>query len=154
MMNFRTEPALTLREATKVARNMYLTGHYCSEAILAAIGQAWAAEYDPAILKMASPFGAGVAGKADLCGCVSGGSLAIGFLFGRNNLKEDLTRCWELTGRFHERFEKDLGSTSCEHFTKGKFNRITHMRCYRLVSRAIKILWELIEEEAKTCPAG
>lgn len=147
MSNVRFVPALTARQAHATARKMYLSGHYCSEAILAAIGQAWAKDYDPKILKMAFPFGGGLAGKTDLCGCVSGAAMALGLLYGRTSTSGDTEPCWTLTQRFHERFNEQLGSTSCEFFTQGKFTKINHLKCYRLVAKSVRILWGLIEEE-------
>ena len=150
MLNIRTIPAMSAKQTFALARKLYLTGHYCSEAILASIAQAWAEDYDPRILKMAFPFGGGLAAKADLCGCVSGAAMALGFLYGRTSIEENVEPCWSLTQRFHERFNEELGSTSCDYFTKGKFTKINHLRCYRLVAKSVRILWDLIEEERET----
>lgn len=146
MSTILTEPNLTLKEAVHKARKMYLGGYNCSEAILAVMGEAWFSDFNPSILRLATPFGGGVGQQADLCGCVSGAAMALGLLYGRKNLEEDDSRCTQLTQLFHERFQERFGSTSCDFFTKGKFTKINHLRCYRLVRNSVEILWEIVEE--------
>ncbi len=143
----RSSPTMTLKEATGIARNMFLSGYHCSEAIFAAIAQSWTDDYEPRLLKMATPFGGGIAEQADLCGCVAGGAMVLGLLYGRESTEENTSVLWSVTERFHKRFRDELGSTSCFYFTKGNFNKVNYLRCHRLVSKTVRILWELIEEQ-------
>ncbi len=67
------------------AENLYREGKYfCSEAVLASVLDGFSVEYPEQIVGMASGFPVGVGGNKCICGAVSGGTMAIGYLFGRS----------------------------------------------------------------------
>jgi C_GCAxxG_C_C family probable redox protein len=122
----------------------YLAGHHCAEMMLARLGQYYDRDFDPRLMRLATGFGGGIAERADLCGALAGGVMLIGYLYGRSDLAEDQTDCWRYCREFHERFARELGGTSCYHFTRGEFNQANHEKCAEVLERAAGILMDLL----------
>ena len=93
---------------------MLLAGHHCSEVILTTIGRRRVKGFDPALMRIATGFGGGIAEAADVCGALVGAIMVIGLLHGRTSLDEDQTRCWELSRRYRERFKQELILAHCD----------------------------------------
>jgi len=137
---------MPLREALlRHIEEDYMAGHHCSEVIFTHLGRYYDPAFDPALMRLATGFGGGIAEEADVCGALVGGVMLIGYLYGRSSLKEDQTRCWELSRAYRRRFLEELGSTSCEYFTQGQFNPDNHRKCAEeVVLKAARILLDLL----------
>ena len=62
------------------------------------------------------PFGGGLGGRGEVCGAVVGGLAAIGLLFGRDKVGEEIDmKVWIYSREFLKRFEKEIvgGSILC-----------------------------------------
>jgi len=60
-------------------------GFYCSEAIVASVRDNLAPDMPEALIAAASGFPVGVGKSKCMCGAVSGGVMALGYVFGRTN---------------------------------------------------------------------
>ena len=139
------EDSLTDRELLlKGIEEDFLGGLHCSEVIFTHLGRCYDPEFDPRMMRLATGFGGGIAEEADVCGALVGGVMLIGHLYGRSSLKEDQTRCWELSRAYRRRFKEELGDTSCYYFTKGQFNPENHRKCAEVVLKAARILLDLL----------
>jgi len=126
----------------------FMTGHHCSEVVFAHVGRFCDPDFDPRLMRLATGFGGGIAEEADVCGALAGGVMLIGYLYGRTSLKEDQTRCWELSREYRRRFLEALGGTSCHYFTQGRFNPENHRKCAeQVVLKAARILLDVLEEK-------
>lgn len=68
----------------------YQSGFHCAEAILKTFVELYSKEPYPDITKYASGFGAGICGSNyEACGALTGGIVALGWLFGRKNPYDD-----------------------------------------------------------------
>jgi C_GCAxxG_C_C family probable redox protein len=109
-MDQRETAARTVDEAVALFRG----GFTCAQALFAAFAPRYGLAPDAA-LRIATPFGGGVAGEAETCGAVNGALLVLGLARGRARLdgghaKEETYR---LTRAFRERFAAGAGSLVC-----------------------------------------
>jgi C_GCAxxG_C_C family probable redox protein len=133
------------REAALTSLNDdFLRGHHCSEMIFVKLGQYYDESFDPRLMRLATGFGGGIAEAADVCGAVVGGVMLIGHLYGRTGLHDDQQDCWRYAPQFRDRFEQELGGTSCYHFTQGEFNPANHRKCADVVKTAAEILLDIL----------
>lgn len=65
------------------ARELFLSGYNCSQAVIAAFAEVFGIDMDTA-MALASPFGAGLSGLRETCGAVSGMAMAAGYILGHS----------------------------------------------------------------------
>ena len=142
----------------EAAKSYAGTGFLCSESVLLAISD-WLGVKSDLIPKIATGFGAGVGGCGSICGAISGGVLALGLKFGRNEpKKQDRPSYWfarELLGRF----EKQFGHTACRELTNCDFSTETGLKkyaeeklwdtkCRQYITRTTAIALDIISENS------
>ena len=134
------------------AAESYASGFSCSQAVFAAFSEALGLEPMNA-LKIAQPFGGGIAGTGSTCGAVTGAFLVIGLKHGRSR-PEDLAakeKTYALVREFILRFQEQQGSIICreligvdistpEGHEAARRQGLLTERCTLLVSRAADIL--------------
>ncbi len=76
------------------------------------------------VLKALTAF-PGIALRCETCGAVTGGLMALGLIFGREELDDEkgFQRAVTIARTFCQRFEKELGSTMCSSIQESKFGR-------------------------------
>lgn len=72
---------------------------------------------EPAVPRIATAFGGGIAGAGAVCGAVVGAVMAIGLRHGRQDASERDTRAYALTQEFCRRFEAATGALNCRALT-------------------------------------
>jgi len=120
---------------------------------------------DGAILKALTPF-PGIALRGETCGAVIGSLIAIGLVFGREELADQEGYIASLTParKFCHRFEKEVGSTMCGAIIESEFGKRydladpaqlaewqeagSYEKCSGVVKKAVRIAAEIIQ--AKT----
>ncbi len=129
----------------------------CSQAVFCAYRQANDLD-EPTALKLATVFGAGVAGTGrELCGAVTGALMAISMKHGRENLEsvEAKVKTYQLGGQFMAQFEAIHGSCMCEDILglnigtpeslkKAREEKLLETKCLVVVESAADILEELL----------
>jgi len=146
-----------MTEGQKKAVSMFKEGHSCSQSIFAAFAPQLGLDEKTA-LKIACPFGGGMARMGDTCGAVTGAFMVIGLKHGRVDPEDEAAKekTYALINRFVERFKSRNTHIACrdllgynignpkEHEIieeKGLFDTL----CPRLVQDATEILDELIQ---------
>ncbi len=96
------------------ARNAFLTGYNCTQAMLVAFSDKLGIPAEE-LLKAAQPLGGGLSRLREVCGAVSGGALVLGSFFGTANPKDHETKSevYKKTQLFGKRFEELNGSVVC-----------------------------------------
>lgn len=95
------------QEYGEKARNLFLEGYNCSQSIVAAFCDVLKLKRKQAI-RMASSFGGGMGRMREVCGCVSGMFMVLGWLYGYDDpkvydcKKELYQRVQELAASFRE----------------------------------------------------
>lgn len=120
-------------------------GFNCAEAIV--VPFATALGFNEDIMKLATPFGAGIGGRRDLCGILTGGTIVIGLAHGRTDPAdvEQKSIAYKKAARYYRWF-KQQGKVRCSEIVRGKFSGHTD-DCARLMEEAQAKLLEIIRGE-------
>lgn len=118
----------------ETAVRLFHEGFNCAESTLFSL-----AEYleidSPAVPKIASGFGGGIARSQSLCGALSGSIMGLGLKFGRRSPEEERTVIYQRTEEFVAAFRKRFHTVSCRELTGIDFRnseefRIHHQRVH------------------------
>jgi C_GCAxxG_C_C family probable redox protein len=126
----------------------------CSQAVFSAFAPQFDLDKETA-LKLASPFGGGIARRGEVCGAVTGALLALGLARGADKPagKEEIYR---LSQEFIRRFEEKHNTITCRELincdisTPAGYQAATEKRvftsiCPGLVREAVEIVQALLE---------
>jgi len=92
---------------------LFEQGANCSQAVLAAYGPRFGLERN-LCLKIAGPFGGGVARSGEICGAVSGALMALGLRFGSGEIDaEEKEKLYGLAQKLLQEFKAQHGSITC-----------------------------------------
>lgn len=93
---------------------LFRQGFSCSQALAAAFAAELGLDREAA-LRLAQPFGGGIARRADWCGAVTGAFLAIGLKHGRDRAEDTAARdrTYALVNEFIARFVARHGALKC-----------------------------------------
>ena len=106
----------------KVAKYLLISRN-CAQTSFLALQEQFELE-DGAILKALTPF-PGIALRGETCGAVIGSLMALGLVFGRDDLDDQAGFSASLVsaGEFCHRFEKELCSTMCGDILESEFGK-------------------------------
>jgi C_GCAxxG_C_C family probable redox protein len=129
------------------AFDYFQSGFNCAEAISKAIVEAFSNEISTDIPEVATGFGGGIGGsKAETCGALNGGIIAVGCLFGRKQPKDDKKTTYEIGAEFRQKFIQSFGSSTCRNILEGFGEQENLIECKKLTGRAAGILYAMIED--------
>ena len=95
----------------QIAQDRFTEGFNCSQAVFSAFASQFGID-DEAALKLASPFGGGVARQGDVCGAVVGALMVLGL--GRGNaILETKDDPYRMAEKFIKRFQERHGTILC-----------------------------------------
>jgi C_GCAxxG_C_C family probable redox protein len=136
------------------------SGFSCSQAVFSTFATELGMDRDLA-LGAAGAFGAGMAGRAETCGAVSGALMVLGMKHAKRDPKDDPARekTYALADEFIRRFEHRHGSIMCrslvgydlripEEYAAAQEIGAFAGTCPNLVREAAQILEELEQEQA------
>ena len=102
------------REVEQRAQALFENGFNCAEAVLTAVLAGQGIEDSAEATRLGTAFGAGVGrSKEELCGALSGGLIALGYLQGRCRGSERWDGLASLAAGVRDRFKALHGCTSC-----------------------------------------
>ena len=134
-------------------------GFLCSESVLLAFSK-WLGIQSELIPRIATGFGAGVGSCGSICGSLSGGVMALGLKFGRNDSKrQEGRRPYWFAQELCKRFENEFGYVTCRELTgciltteEGRRRyadeKMWETRCRRYIGSVAAIVFDLITENA------
>ena len=133
-------------EIEKTAFDYFQSGFNCAEAISKAILEAYSDESHTDIPRTATGFGGGIGGsKAEICGTLGGGIIAIGCLFGRGRPGDDKKTAYEVSAEFREKFIDTFGSSACPIILEKFGEQENLIECKKLTARAAGILYTMFD---------
>ena len=104
-------------EAVELAKSYAAKGFLCSEAVLLAVSS-WLGVKSEIIPRVATGFGGGTGGQGSVCWAVSGGIMALGLKYGRNDpVRHEGRRPYRFAKEFLDRFEEGHGTILCRELT-------------------------------------
>jgi C_GCAxxG_C_C family probable redox protein len=137
----------------------FIEGFSCSQAVLSTYGPDFGLDRELA-LKLATPFGGGMARMGETCGAVTGAFMVIGLKYGLTDpeKKEDKERTYEKINEFVEKFNERNKSIVCKdllgHDLSTQEGReivedkaLTIQKCPEFVKDAAEILEEVLGGE-------
>jgi C_GCAxxG_C_C family probable redox protein len=140
-----------------LARDLFREGYSCSQAVLAAFAPGLGLDRTQA-LRLAQPFGGGMAHLGLTCGAVTGAFLVIGLAHGRTRADDDAAKAktYQLCQAFAARFAAEHGALGCTELlghdlrtadgvVAAKSAAAFDEKCGRYVDRAVTLLVELLE---------
>ncbi len=148
--------------AQRARESLALSGN-CAQTSFAVLQQEFNLE-GGAVLKALTPF-PGIALRGETCGAVVGCLMAIGLVFGRDNLNDRKAYIASLPAsrRFCQRFEEAHGSTACGSLLEAKLGRRFNLAdrvdsleyvaaggpqaCSEIVASGVQIAAELIAKK-------
>jgi C_GCAxxG_C_C family probable redox protein len=137
--------------ASQKAFEYHKSGFHCAEAVSKAIIESYSMDVGKNIPKVATAFGGGVGRtKHEICGALTGGIIALGYLFGRSEPGADWTDVSELAAKLKRRFVQEFGTTNCGALSATFGPEENMMRCKQLSGEAAGMLADIIEEHRKT----
>jgi C_GCAxxG_C_C family probable redox protein len=141
---------MQVSEVIEVSLKEYLARHYahCSELLFKNVTEAWTKDFDPGLVRIATPFGGGLAGMQDVCGALAGGCMAIGYLCGRRTFQDDGKLSWQLAENYYHAFKSYFGDTTCRHIRGRIVDWNSHVKCSATVKDSITLLWNILERAA------
>jgi C_GCAxxG_C_C family probable redox protein len=130
----------------KIAEEYYRSGqYYCSEAIVKAVNDEFGLGYPEKVVRLASGFPIGIGGAGCSCGAVTGGVMAIGMVFGRDQPKDPrIDRCLCLSRELHNYFASRHGCLCCRSLTHGVI-----LKSPEHIRQCVAFTGEVAEETAK-----
>ena len=134
--------------------------HNCAQSSFLALSEQFGLGNDE-MVKALTPI-PGIAERGETCGAVTGALLALGLVYGRNNISDwqGYRDSLKPANEFCDRFEQELGSLMCRNIVKSEFGMELDLRekedlekfqaadptnkCSRVVQTAVKIAADLI----------
>ena len=142
-----------------LARQLFLQGYNCSQAVVCAFCDVTGLEMDAAA-RMASSFGGGLSRLREVCGTVSGAALVLGIVKGYSDPRDYAAKKahYALVQDFARRFREQNGAIVCRDLLRGvdvtaggapeqRTEEYYKKRpCPELAWKAAKILEEMLTE--------
>ncbi len=130
----------------------YQSGFHCAEAIFKTFVELYNKAPDLSITKFASGFGGGIGGSnCEACGALTGGIIALGWLYGRKDPCDDKQKVFSLSAEFRTLFLEKFGDTNCEKILNLLGEQENKLKCKKLTAEAAGILYEILEKENVCC---
>lgn len=92
----------------------FANSYNCSQSVFCVFAPDFGISKDLS-LRLAGPFGGGIARRQETCGAVTGALLALGLRYGKgeNGSEDDKKRAYEVAQHFIKDFETEFGSIVC-----------------------------------------
>lgn len=149
--NYNTE--INMEELQKDAVDIFHSGFACSESIVYAIRKHFQLELSDDAIAMSSGFPWGLGGGGCICGALAGGTIMLGYFFGRTEPGDPkIHKCFEVCRELHDDFCKHCGASCCRALTRGmeKNSPERKAQCTDFVSFTVKRTAEIILANAES----
>jgi C_GCAxxG_C_C family probable redox protein len=126
------------------AHELFGSGFNCVESVMRSILEQ--TQCDKQAFRMATPFGGGLGGtKEELCGALTGGVMAIGFLAGRDKPDQDAGPSKMIAMELRKKFIAQFGCTQCQALLDKLGPQEKSEQCAYVVAQTAGWLSELLE---------
>ena len=138
-------------EIVQKAFEYHCGGFHCAEAVSKAIVEAYGRAPSFDIPRVASAFGGGAVKTFDgTCGALTGGLVAIGYLYGRMepSIEESKKEAFQLAQELGKRFMAKFGASNCKSVLEGLGPQENMDKCKQLSGTIAGLLSDILEEKA------
>lgn len=134
---------ITIRQQ---AETYYSSGFNCAESVCKAILDAYLEKNATELSTAATYFGGGIASSHDeACGAITGGIVALGYLFGRTEAGADIEASKNLAAEFKTLFVKKNETAHCGSLIEGLEEDKRREKCQKLTGDAAELLATLLK---------
>jgi C_GCAxxG_C_C family probable redox protein len=142
------EDTMDKKQVEQRAFDLFQNGFNCAEAVSTAVVEWYGAESKDFTPKAATAFGGGVGGtKCETCGALTGGVIALGWLFGRTEPGTDKQDVYAFATEFRNKFLDSFGSTQCKAILAAFGKQEDLLECKRMTGSAAGILFDILQQE-------
>jgi C_GCAxxG_C_C family probable redox protein len=148
----------TTEKKQQLATATFQSGYNCAQSVLSTFSTHFGLERD-SLLKLASPFGSGIAKTQETCGAVTGALMAIGLKYGKGvkGTEEDKQHSYALAQKLITEFSGIHGCTNCKklmndldmnnasEMAKIKELDLFNINCINYIQTAVKLTNEILE---------
>lgn len=142
---------VNLQQLQDDAVQIFTSGFACSESVIYAIRKHFEIELSDDAIAMSSGFPWGLGGGGCICGALAGGTMMIGYFFGRRTPGDPaINKCFELTKELHDYFKETNGATCCRVLIRNYPDRNSAERkahCIKMVKTTVVKTAEIIMRE-------
>lgn len=132
----------------KEAFDYHYNGFCCSEAISKTIINHFAENPEGYPIKVASGFCGGLGrSHEDICGALTGGIIAVGYLYGRTEQGKDLSEASRIITDFRKAFAEAFGSTNCAAILDILGEQEKYIKCKQLTGKATGLLVDILTKK-------
>ena len=134
----------------KDAVKIFNSGFACSESVIYAIRKHFQLELSDDAIAMSSGFPWGLGGGGCICGALAGGTMVLGYFFGRTEPGDPaIGKCFQLCQELHAYFCETCGASCCRVLTKGldKNSLERKEQCTHFVAKTVRKTAEIIMRE-------
>ncbi len=151
-----------MSEKTRHANERFKSGFNCSQSVLSAFAEDFGLSRD-SCLRLASPFGSGIARMQETCGAVTGALMAIGLKYGKgeNGTEDDKTIAYRQSQFLVNEFKKRNTTICCRQLLDGydmnspqEMAKIMELDlynnyCLKYIQDAVEITETILSDEEK-----
>nr|PZN03087.1 MAG: hypothetical protein DIU66_08260 [Bacillota bacterium] len=113
------EKKALIESVRRKAEDYYERGElFCSEAVVNTINELLGWPFPEEVVKMASGFPVGLGRSGCLCGAVSGGTMALGMVYGRKPGEPMNEKMFQMSAGLHDHIKGIYKSTCCRVLTR------------------------------------
>ena len=145
---------VNIEEIKNEAVEIFQQGFACSEAVIYAIKKGFEMDLSDDAIAMSSGFPWGLGGGGCICGALAGGTMMIGYFFGRRVPGDPkINKCFELTKELHDYFKETNGAACCRVLIRNYPDRNSDDRkahCIEMVKGTVAKTAEIIMRELDT----
>lgn len=141
---------INMEQLKRDAEEIFCNGFACSESVIYTLRNHFQIEFSDDAIAMSSGFPWGLGGGGCLCGAVAGGTMILGYFFGRTVPGDPKNvKCFALTEEFHDAFKKEFGATCCRVLTKGmeRDSKERKDHCIKMVKFTVEKIAEIVKRE-------
>jgi C_GCAxxG_C_C family probable redox protein len=147
-----------MTQSTQNAEDLFKDGFNCAQSVFGAVAPQFGIPPETAF-KIASPFGGGIARRAEICGAVTGALLALGLAHGAATPAEK-EATYHMANEFMRRFQERHGSLICrdligcnistpEGLQTARDKNVFAEICFSLVKDSADILSGMLKEMSR-----
>lgn len=139
--------SIDMEKLREDAVHIFNSGFTCSESVIYAIKKNFELEMSDDAIAMSSGFPWGLGGAGCICGALAGGTMCIGYFYGRTEPGDPRNQlCFKLCNELHDFFKENYGAACCRVLTRGMEKQSPEWKahCTKMVSGTVVKTAEII----------
>lgn len=121
---------INMKQLQDDALHAFNNGYACSESVIFALNKHFDLGMADDAIAMSSGFPWGLGGAGELCGAVAGGTMVLGYLYGRRQPGDPkIERCFKLTNALADAFKDEFHSCQCGTLIEGYEKHSPERKC-------------------------